>query len=194
MTYPVHEAQAVFLDVETLRLSTDPGMSWGDPGKFGLACAVTWSEADGFRDWVGDEPDAPSALVAYLREGGIVVGHNIVRFDFLVIAAAAGLAPGVLAAALRGRVVATWACVRAATGRMVGLDALARGTLHRGKTGDGADAPRLWAAGRRAEVLAYCANDVRLLRDVFFHGERFGALRYSADGVAKSIRIKWRAR
>lgn len=57
----------VVLDVETLRLSTDPGMSWGDIPALGLACAVTWSEADGFREWVGDAPGAPAALAKLKR-------------------------------------------------------------------------------------------------------------------------------
>jgi hypothetical protein len=48
-----------------------------------------------------------------------------------------------------------------------GLDALARANGFGGKTGTGAQAPRLWAAGRHAEVVNYCAYDVWLTRLLF---------------------------
>lgn len=43
-----------------------------------------------------------------------------------------------------------------------GLDAVAVGNLGFGKLGDGANAPALYAAGRRGELITYCLNDARI--------------------------------
>ena len=48
-----------------------------------------------------------------------------------------------------------------------GLNSLAQANGLGGKTGSGVEAPRLWAAGRVAEVMNYCANDVYLTRALF---------------------------
>lgn len=48
-----------------------------------------------------------------------------------------------------------------------GLDALAQANGLPGKTGSGAQAPLLWAAGRHAEVVNYCLWDVYLTKALF---------------------------
>jgi alpha-beta hydrolase superfamily lysophospholipase len=52
------------------------------------------------------------------------------------------------------------------SGSMVGLDAAAKGLGTRLKSGEGADAPLLWASGKRGEVLQYVADDVEVLAEV----------------------------
>jgi hypothetical protein len=58
--------------------------------------------------------------------------------------------------------------VRGVTRRGYSLDRLARANFGKGKTGHGAEAPKLWQQGRRGEVIAYCLNDVRLTRDLYY--------------------------
>ena len=57
----------------------------------------------------------------------------------------------------------------------VGLDAVCEKNFGFKKTGSGANAPFLWLAGRRGEVVDYCLNDVwltkRLVYEVIFGGE-----------------------
>lgn len=52
----------------------------------------------------------------------------------------------------------------------VGLDNIAKNTIGRAKTGNGADAPILFQQGKMDELIAYCKNDVILTRDVFLFG------------------------
>jgi len=47
------------------------------------------------------------------------------------------------------------------------LDAIAQANGYGGKTGHGAQAPYDWAAGRWADVLNYCSNDVYLTQQLF---------------------------
>jgi hypothetical protein len=55
-----------------------------------------------------------------------------------------------------------------------GLGAIAAANGYGGKTGDGAQAPRLWAAGKIAEVVNYVSHDVHLTQCLFemiLHGQ-----------------------
>jgi hypothetical protein len=74
----------------------------------------------------------------------------------------------------------------------VGLDAAARGTGIAGKSEgmSGAMAPVLWAEGRREEVLAYVARDVRCTLELATTCEARGALRWVArSGKVRSLRL-----
>lgn len=48
------------------------------------------------------------------------------------------------------------------------LDNLAKANLDFSKSGTGVLAPVLWQQGRKAEVMSYCADDVRILQSLFF--------------------------
>lgn len=48
------------------------------------------------------------------------------------------------------------------------LDALAQANLDYRKTGSGELAPVLWQQGKYQEVIEYCKNDVRILRDLYY--------------------------
>lgn len=47
------------------------------------------------------------------------------------------------------------------------LDALAKFNLDYSKSGHGALAPKLWSEGKYQEVIDYCINDVRILKDLY---------------------------
>ncbi len=58
-----------------------------------------------------------------------------------------------------------------------GLDALCRANGLTGKTGEGVDAPRLYAAGRIEELLEYCENDARATAFLYRLARRRGTLK-----------------
>lgn len=166
---PERRSTVVF-DLETLRGPEECG-GWEHADRFGLAVGVTWCAARGYRTW-GERQAA--ALVAYLARFERVVGFNLLRFDYAVLSA---YAPD-LWPLLVPRTLDLLERVRQGLGYRVGLDALCRATLGRGKSGSGAEAPRLWREGEHLRVARYCRDDVRLTRDLYLHGLRHGFIRY----------------
>jgi DEAD/DEAH box helicase domain-containing protein len=160
----------VVFDLETLRGPEECG-GWEHAERFGLAVGVTWCAAHGYRSW--EEREA-AALVAYLARFERVVGFNVLSFDYSVLSA---YQPDVWPL-LVPRTLDLLEDVRRGLGYRVGLDALCAATLGRGKSGSGADAPRLWQEGERLRVMRYCRDDVRLTRDLYLHGLRRGFIRY----------------
>lgn len=63
-------------------------------------------------------------------------------------------------------------------GFRVGLDAVARGSLGVGKSGDGLQAITLWREGRIDELKKYCLDDVKLTREVYEFGKKNGFVKY----------------
>ncbi len=57
--------------------------------------------------------------------------------------------------------------VRGKTRAGYSLERLAIANLGRGKTGTGAEAPKLWQAGKKEEVIAYCLNDIKLTKALY---------------------------
>ena len=68
----------------------------------------------------------------------------------------------------------------------VSLDAAAHGMNLAGKTLNGADAPKMWAEGKRHEVLEYVAQDVRTTLEVALTCEELGKFRW----IAKSGKLR----
>ena len=176
------ETSFVVLDVEVVHSPDEPGYSWSDPHALGLSVACTWSEPSaidgehGLRQW---RVSTVSELIEYLRGFTRVVTFNGIRFDFPV------LGPEV-AALLKGKTVDLFCDLHHASGQMLGLDRVARGTLGRGKSGSGANAPAMWARGEHQAVREYCEDDVLLTRDLYLHGLYGRPFRVAADGKRKA--------
>jgi len=73
---------AVVFDLEIAEPVTDPS-GWATPWNYPLSVGCTLSDADGFRDWIGDESAAP--LLRYLQAHDRVIGFNSIRFDYGVL-------------------------------------------------------------------------------------------------------------
>ena len=157
----------VYYDCEIIRCIRPPGVSgddlpagieycagFDDFANMGLACCCAIFDdgrlprsyfSDNIREFQA-EIDAAELLVSY----------NGISFDNPLLLA-------------NGVIIPTYKCYdlllefKRATGRRVKLDDLARVNLGEAKSGDGANAPLLWQAGKRVEVVTYCLNDVRLL-------------------------------
>jgi len=131
-----------------------------------------------------------AALVHYLaaqaEHGYTLLTWNGVGFDLDVLAEESGLLETCRTLALTH--VDMMFHVLCKQGYGVGLDAAARGMGIAGKTEGmkGADAPVLWAEGRREEVLGYVAQDVRTTLDLATACESCGVFRW----VARSGRLR----
>lgn len=68
--------------------------------------------------------------------------------------------------------------VQKALGKRIRLDALAQGTLGRGKSGDGLKAGVWWEEGKHDLVRSYCIEDVRITKEIYEHALAHGSLAY----------------
>lgn len=74
-------------------------------------------------------------------------------------------------------------------GFRVGLDNLAKETLNYGKIGTGADAPDLYRSKQWSKLKKYLVRDVKLSKEIFYHGVYEGYLNYRTKKTNRFIRI-----
>ena len=177
--------EVVYFDLETQRLFGEVG-GRQRLDRLGLSAAVTYSEADGgFTDYL--EADA-GALIERLLRAPLVVGFNVLRFDYEVLAGYGERADGLYTVPTLDLMHE----LEAALGFRPGLDALARATLGVAKTADGLAAVRWYRQGRLPEVLAYCRDDVDLTRRLFWEGMVHGRLRVvDREGQVREVTAPW---
>ena len=168
----------IYLDIETLRLSSEVDGGWGNIRAFGLAVAITWDKDNAFRRWY--EEDALK-LITELELFTHVITFNGNRFDLEVLRAYAPVE------GLRQRSMDIHELLHKQLGHRVKLDQLAKETLGTSKSGDGLDAVKWWRAGQKDRVAEYCEQDVAILRDVVEHGRAKGFVVISA----KQVRVPW---
>jgi len=177
--------QTVFFDLETRNLFEDVEPMWKawdwqsrDANqrqlckKLGLAVAGVG--VDGGIELF--EEDDVELLVRTLAAADIVVGHNVLAFDYPV------LEKYVAAERLQRiatRTVDTLSTLHKATGVRIGLDDLAQLNLGKRKTDDPRMVPTLWRNGERDRVRNYLRSDVELTRAIYEYGVRAGRLKYT---------------
>lgn len=78
-------------------------------------------------------------------------------------------------------------------GRRISLDNIAKVTLNMQKTADGLQAIRFYREGNMKALADYCAQDVKITRDIFEHGKRHGIIKYSPfnSSAIGEIPVKW---
>ena len=115
-------------------------------------------------------------LLAHLDQADLVIGFNVLRFDYRVLR---GYTDRDLAALPTFDLLDA---IHARLGFRVALGHLGEETLGRGKSGDGLQSLRWWKEGRVAEIESYCRDDVALLRDLFDHVLASGHLMFRTRG------------
>jgi len=163
------ETNVVFFDVETQRLIDEVG-GWRNISRLGLAAAVTYSTADGlFRHYTEEEV---ADLIAELQAADLVVGFNVLRFDYEV------LRPYTNVDLQRLPTVDMLAHIYQRLGFRISLDALAAATLGMSKSADGIQAVRWYRQGQIDKVLAYCQQDVEITRQLYEFGRTYKFVQY----------------
>jgi len=175
--------RVMVLDVETLRGADQVG-GWHNSHLMGLAVAVVSDSVTG-ESLAFFEDQAPE-LFAYLRKADLVVGFNIVGFDFKVLSA---YDDGTLE---HLPVFDILVDVRRRLGFRLSLAHLTEHTLGATKTADGLQSLAWIREGRMDLVEEYCRADVAITERLFRHGLEAGYLRYrSRDGLLLELRLDW---
>lgn len=167
----------VFFDVETQRTFEEVG-GRHNIQKLGLAAAVTYSTADGaFHHYL---EDTVADLIAELKTADLVVGFNVLRFDYEVLRAYTDDPLDEIPT------VDMLDQIYKRLGFRVSLDNLAQTTLGTAKSADGLQAVRWYRQGRIPEILEYCQQDVDVTRQLYEYGKQQKHVKYRD----RSYRIK----
>jgi DEAD/DEAH box helicase domain-containing protein len=173
----------VFFDLETKYLADEVG-GWGNIHKMGLAAAVTYSTADAaYRHFVEEQA---ADLVSELQRADLVVGFNVLRFDYTV------LQPYTDVLLNKLPTVDMLQDIYKRLGFRLSLDAVASATLGATKSADGVQAVEWYRRGELDKVLAYCERDVEVTREVYEFGQRHGFVRYRDRRYrVRQVPVRW---
>ncbi len=174
----------VYFDLETQRSAGDVG-GWANKAKMGMSVGVTYSTARG--EYVIYSENMVDALVKELMTADLVVGFNVLSFDYEVL-----MAYTPMDLAYNTRTLDMLNDVATVVGSKLGLDTLAKASLGVGKTAEGMDAVRWWRDGKYLAVAEYCCYDVKATRLVHEYGLRHRQLHYfDRNQHRQSFEIEW---
>ena len=179
----------VFLDLETKKWFDEVGKR--DPGKLGASfvglCIRKGEKEEG--KFLGFFEEELERLWPILEEADLIVGYNIKKFDFPVLAP---YYPGRLDVL---PVLDLFEVVKNEVGLKLKLNDLAKATLGMEKNGKGEEAVWFYKEGKLEKLAKYCLWDVRLTRDLFDYLREFGRIAYfDLKGEKREVEIdleKW---
>jgi DEAD/DEAH box helicase domain-containing protein len=171
----------VYFDLETQRTANDAG-GWARKGDMRMSIGVIFSTATGRYEVFGEAQ--VNQLVERLRRADLVVGFNVLSFDYQVL-----MGYTILDLVAELPTADLMADMEKRLGHRLGLDAIAQATLGIQKTAVGLDAIRWWREGRILEIAEYCCFDVKVTRLVHEHGCRHKEL-FFHDRFARKQRVE----
>ncbi|MBN1930113.1 MAG: DEAD/DEAH box helicase [Desulfobacterales bacterium] len=172
------------LDIETQRSAAEVG-GWHRADLMGVSCAVVYDSAeDTFYEFL--EPQI-NQMIEHLKQFDLVVGFNILRFDYSVLR---GYAPLFDFNTLPTLDILDQIYKR--LGYRLSLDHLAQVTLGAEKSADGLQALQWWKEGRIREIIDYCKMDVEITRDLFLYGKKNNYLLFNnKSGNSVRLPVNW---
>jgi len=178
------EPRIVFLDLETQKSAQEVG-GWGNTHLMRISVAVLYDTLE--KKFLCFREEEIGALVSHLEKADLVVGFNIKRFDYAVLAAYT---------AKKLLSLATFDIledVHRRVGFRLSLDHLGAETLNRRKSGNGLQALEWFKQGEMDKLIDYCRMDVELTRDLFQYGLDKGHLIYRTkqDDRRVMLRVDW---
>jgi DEAD/DEAH box helicase domain-containing protein len=173
----------VFFDVETQRTFDEVG-GRHNIRKLGLSAAVTYSTETGtFRHYT---EDSIAELIAELKAADLVVGFNVLRFDYEVLRAyTPETFDDIPTVDMLDHIYKTLRF-------RVSLDNLAGATLGTAKSADGLQAVRWYQEGRIQDILDYCQQDVEVTRQLYDYGQKYKHLKFRDRNYReRMVQVSW---
>lgn len=152
----------VYFDLETQRTANDAG-GWNRKRDMGISVSVTYSTK--LRQYRIYSEQRVNELVNQLLRADLVVGFNIMNFDFEVL-----MGYTILDLPHQLRTLDLLIEVEKNLGGRPKLENIALATLGIGKTGYGIDTIKWWREKRVLEIAEYCCFDVKVTRLVHEFG------------------------
>jgi len=173
----------VYFDLETQKSAEEVG-GWDKISRMGMSVGVTYSTARGDYRIYG-EPQV-NDLVTQLQRADLVVGFNILRFDYEVL-------HGYTSLDLTQ--IPTLDMLVELTNTLqhrLSLDSIANATFGLEKTAEGLQAIRWFKEGKLHEIAEYCCYDVKLTKLVHEYGCQHRQLHYmNRFGKKLTVPVKW---
>jgi DEAD/DEAH box helicase domain-containing protein len=173
----------VYFDLETQKSAEEVG-GWNLISRMGMSIGVTFGTAFGGYKIYGEKQI--NDLLTDLQHADLVVGFNILRFDYEVLR---GYTPFDL------RQLPTLDMMvelQNTLNHRLSLDSIATATLSVEKTAEGMQAIRWFKDGKLAEIAEYCCYDVKLTKLVHEYGQRHKQLHYhNRFGKKMTVPVSW---
>jgi DEAD/DEAH box helicase domain-containing protein len=175
--------RVVVFDVETQRSFDEVG-GRTQFHKLGVSAAVAYRyDLDKFLEFTEENV---GELINLLVEADLVVGYNILGFDYEVLRA---YTDGDLR---RLPTVDLMRDLEARLGFRPKLDSVVQPTLGVGKSADGLQALEWWRRGEVDKIMAYCRDDVRVTRDLYDYGKRNRCVLVARfAGTPRRVEVDW---
>ena len=176
--------RVLFFDLETQKSAEEVG-GWGNIHKMGLAVGGVWDSLDG-EFFTYEEKDARQ-LVDKLRTADLVVGFNVIGFDYTVLQPYSDFDLQEI------NTFDMLVDVKKQLGFRLSLNHLAQHTLNAEKSADGLVSLQWYKEGKINKIIQYCKQDVEITRDLFLFGEKNGYVNYlSRSGNPLQLKVNWK--
>ena len=178
------ESRIQYFDLETQKSADDVG-GWGNIHKMKLAVGVVWDSID--QDYfVYEEKDAKT-LVEKLRTADLVIGFNVIGFDYTVLQPYSDFDLQEI------NTFDMLVDVKKLLNFRLSLNHLAQHTLDAKKSADGLISLQWYKEGKIDKIIHYCKQDVEITRDLYLYGEENGYVNYqSRSGNPLQLEVNWK--
>ena len=176
--------RVLFFDLETQKSAEEVG-GWGNIHKMGLAVGVVWDSLDQ-KFFTYEEKDARQ-LADKLRTADLVVGFNVIGFDYTVLQPYSDFDLQEI------NTFDMLVDVKKRLGFRLSLNHLAQHTLNAKKSADGLISLQWYKEGKISKIIQYCKQDVEITRDLYLFGEKNGLVKYqSRSGNPLQLEVNWK--
>ena len=176
--------RVLFFDLETQKSAEEVG-GWANIHKMGLAVGVVWDSLD--REFFTYEEKDARQLVDKLRTADLVVGFNVIGFDYTVLQPYSDFDLQEI------NTFDMLVDVKKRLGFRLSLNHLAQHTLNAKKSADGLISLQWYKEGKISKIIQYCKQDVEITRDLYLFGEKNGLVKYqSRSGNPLQIEVNWK--
>jgi len=180
---PVAKKNIVYFDLETQKSADEVG-GWNNIRDMRMSVGVTYSTVRGdYRIYGEKEVDH---LITELLRADLVVGFNILRFDYDVL-------HGYTVLDLRQAPTLDMLIeLQKAINHRLSLDSIATTTLGVEKTAEGLQAIEWFRQGKLLDIAEYCCYDVKITKLVHEYGNTNKTLFYkNRFGTKLSVPVSW---
>jgi len=173
----------VYFDLETQKSAAEVG-GWDRKRDMLMSVGVTYATGDGqYRIFGESQVDD---LVKQLMRADLVVGFNIINFDYDVLTHYTPLD------LMQTPTLDLMKDLETKLGHRLSLESLAVPTLSAPKVADGMAALKWWKEGKVLQIAEYCCFDVKITKELHEYGQAKGEVFYNDRfGQKRNVKVKW---